>query len=412
MRKIRKLTKNQLVQALRIASKAYPMLQISTEQQIEELEAKLLKDFNQKGREWYGLFEDESLLGSMLLFDFTMNYFGKDIKARGIGFVAVEFLHKKQKVCKEMLHWYLVQSQKKQYPMAMLYAFRPDFYKKMGFGFGTKCDKYITSPDRLPRIKDEYSMQYLGEADKDAVILFYDTLYHNHHGMIRKREQDIEAMLKAQGVYHVGYKEEDKLLVLLSFRLVANDDTNQATHMKLELLFTCSTGLKAALNFLNSQADQVGRIEFSTLYPDLFYSFNDIRNLDHKQLREPAFHHVYDTGMGTMYRSLDHMALLLQRPCSLDKMRIKFSLEDDFLKGKPTEFIIEWKAGIATISKGSKHDLHLCLGVAEYSSWLMNVIDLSTLHNYGLLECSHDNRLIELDRAFYYHQKPLCLERF
>jgi len=412
VRSIKKLRKSQLIQALDIATKAYPMLQINTQQQIEELDAKLQKDFNSKKREWYGLFEDDTMLGSMLLYDYTMNYFGQDIKAMGIGFVAVDFLHKKQKVCKEMLHWYLEHSRKKQYPLAMLYAFRPDFYKKMGFGFGTKCDKYVCSPDQLPRFGENYPMQYLGEADKDDLVAFNDTLYKKHHGMIRKRDEDIEALVKSQGAYLVGYKEQGKLLTLMSFRLIANDDTNQETHMKLELLFTCATGLKAALNFLNSQADQVGPIEFSTLYPELFYSLHDIRHFDRKILRDPGFHHIYDTGMGTMYRSLNHTALLLQRPCSLDKMRIKFTVQDGFLETKPSEFIVEWKAGQASIAKGTKHDLHLSFGVAEYSSWLMNAIDLSTLYNYGLIECSDESRLSELDRAFYYQQKPLCLERF
>ena len=412
MRKIKKLSKVQLINALRIATKAYPMMQINTQQQIDELEARLQKDFNKAGREWYGLFEGDTLLGSMLLFDFCMNYYGKDIKAKGIGFVAVEFLHKKQKVCKEMLHWYLEHSLKKQFPMAMLYSFRPDFYKKMGFGFGTKCDKYVCSPDRLPSFNESYPMQYLGEADKDDVIAFYDQLYRQHHGMIRKRDKDIEAMLKSQGAYYVGYKEQGKLLSMLSFRLKADDSTNQATHMTLEFLFTCSTGLKAALKFLNSQTDQVSRIEFSTLYPDLFFSFADIRNLDNRQLREPGYHHVYDTGMGIMYRSLDHAKLLLQRPCTLDGLRIKFCLIDDFITGAAKEFIMQWRAGKASIAKGMKHDLQLSMGVAEYSSWLMNVVDFSTLHSYGLLACSDESRIGELDRAFYFQQKPLCLERF
>jgi predicted N-acetyltransferase YhbS len=412
VRKIKKLTKDQLTSALRIAAKAYPMMQVNTEQQIAELDAKLQQDFNSDGREWFGLFEDNTHLGSMLLFDFCMNYYGKDIKAKGIGFVAVEFLHKKQKVCKEMLHWYLEHSIKQQYPMAMLYSFRPDFYKKMGFGFGTKCYKYVSSPDRLPRFSDAFPMQYLGEADKDDVIAFYNALYNKHHGMIRKREKDIEAMLKSQGTYFVGYKEQGQLLSMLSFRLKADDSTNQATHMMLELLFTCPNGLKAALNFLNSQADQVSRMEFSTLYPDLFYSFGDIRNLDNRQLREPGYHHVYDTGMGIMYRSLNHAQLLLERPSMLDGMRIRFCLKDDFITGKANEFTVQWIAGKASMAKGAKHDLQLSMGVAEYSAWMMNAVDFSTLHQYGLLNCSKENLLPEIDRAFYYQQKPLCLERF
>ena len=97
MRQIRKLTKTQLRDALNIAVKAYPMMQISTDKQMEEFETRVLQDFNKNNNVWYGLFEEDKLLGSMVLYDFTMNCYGKDTKARGIGFVAVDFLQKKAK---------------------------------------------------------------------------------------------------------------------------------------------------------------------------------------------------------------------------------------------------------------------------------------------------------------------------
>ncbi len=412
MREIRKLNKTQLRDALTIAAKAYPMMQISTEQQMVDFETRILEDFNQGSREWYGLFEDDKLLGSMVLHDFTMNYFGKEIKARGIGFVAVEFLHKKQKVCKDMLHWYLETSCKQKYPLAILYAFRPDFYKKMGFGHGTMCYSYTTSPERLPHAAAELPMAYLSPADKVDVYAFYETLYRQQHGMLPRSAKDIEAMLKANGVSFAGYRENGKLSAFIAFRLKSDESTNHATHMKLEMLHTSSTGLKAALNFLNSQSDQVTQIEFSTLKPDFFYNFADIRHLDHKSLREPAFHHTCDAGMGMMYRSLNPVELVLNRPCTLDNMRIRFCLTDAFAVGCKQDFVVVWKDGKAALSKGSKHDLCLKLDVSDFSSWVLNAVELGTLHSYGLLEVSDEADITDLDRAFYYQQKPICLERF
>jgi predicted acetyltransferase len=107
MREVRKLDKGQLRDALKIIAKAYPSVGLSSEQKLEEFETRILEDFNRELRFWYGLFEDGQLLGIMVLYDFVMNYYGHELKTRGIGFVAVDFLHKKQKVCKEMLRWYL-----------------------------------------------------------------------------------------------------------------------------------------------------------------------------------------------------------------------------------------------------------------------------------------------------------------
>ena len=412
MREIRKLDRTQLREALSIASKAYPMIGINTEQQLNDFETRIAEDFEQEARTWYGLFEDEKLLGNMVLYDFVTNYYGKDIKARGIGFVAVDFLHKKQKIAKEMLTWYLNDSLKQKYPLAILYSFRPDFYKQMGYGYGTYCFNYVTAPECFPKAASKYQMEYLTLADKDAVIAFYKSLYKRYHGMIPKKDKDVEMLFKAPGVNVVGYKEKGRLTALLTFRLKADESTQQSTHMNLDLLYTTPTGLKAAMNFLNSQSDQLAEITFSTLFRDFFFNLTDIRHNDHKILKDPGFHHIHDTGMGMMYRSLNPVELVLARPCTLDNLRIRFILNDDFMNNTTKDFIIGWKAGVAKQSKGKKADIELKFDVSDFSSWVMNAIDLTTLHQNGLLQISDETYLAVLDLAFYYQQKPICLERF
>ncbi|MDD4310701.1 MAG: GNAT family N-acetyltransferase [Candidatus Cloacimonetes bacterium] len=271
MREVKKLNKEQLKAALTIAARCYPMMEANTLQKLDEIEARILKDFDSSKREWYGLFEDGVLLGNMVLYDYTVNFYGKDIKARGIGFVAVEFLHKKQKVARDMLSWYLKDSQEKKYSLALLYSFRPDFYKKMGFGYETSCYNFRTHPDRLPASKSDNPSGYIGIENLEEVTAFYAELYKANHGMIRKNPKDLENMLKAEGVNRVGCRENSKLTALMMFRLIANDSTNQTTHMKLDLLFSTPTALKTALGFLYNQADQVSEIDISTPYRDLFY---------------------------------------------------------------------------------------------------------------------------------------------
>ncbi|MDP8232608.1 MAG: GNAT family N-acetyltransferase [Candidatus Zophobacter franzmannii] len=413
MMEIKKLTKNQIGRMLGLASKAYPMVDLRTPEQFKAFEARILPDF--KGttfREWYGLFEGFQLLGSMAIYDFTVNYYGKKLKGSGIGFVAVDLLHKKQKICKEMLQWYLMHSIEKKYPLAMLYSFRPDFYKKMGFGYGTSCFSYVTDPTRFSKSDQQYQMEYLTMGDKDEVIGFYKVLYQNNHGMIPKRIDEIESMFDAPGLTVVGYREKGRLHALLYFGMKADNSTNETTHMRIEILFTNSTGLKAALSFLNSQSDQVSKIEFTTPFKHFYYNLKDIRALDGKLLCEPAFHHTFDHGMGIMYRSLNPIKLLLMKPCTLDKLRIRFLITDTFVDATESDFIITWKDGKAIRSKGKSYDLEMKMDVSDFSSWVMNAIDLATLHQYGLVELSDDSYLQTLNQAFYYHQEPICLQRF
>ena len=412
MREIKQLTKNQVHDVLVIASKAYPMLEMTSEKKIADFEKRILEGFDSSNREWYGLFEDGKLLGSMVLYDFKINYFGADIKGCGIGFVAVDFLHKKQKICKEMLQYYLQLSKKRKYPLAMLYSFRPDFYKKMGFGYGTFCHNYVTHPQRLPRAEKHYQFRYLGLDDKNKVNEFYGSLYKKHHGMVEKSKTEIEAYLKTPGYHIAGYEENDKLLALLTFTLHDVKGTNETSRMKLEMLYTNSTGLKASLNFLHSQSDQVTEIAFSTPFKNFFFNMTDIRHMDKRVLREPGFHHTHDTGMGIMYRSLDPVKLIMNRPVELDNMKIRFILTDSFMTDSKQDFIINWKQNKAIRSKGKRYDLEIKMDVSDFTSWIMNAIDLSTLFDYGLVELSDDSMLNKINRAFYYQQQPICLQRF
>ncbi len=412
MREVRKLEKNQLKDALSIAAKAYPMMGLTSELKLQEFETRILEDFNQESGTWYGLFEDSILLGCMILYDFVINYYGHEIKAKGIGAVAVEFLHKKQKVCKELLHWYLEYSLKQKYPLAMLYAFKPEFYYKMGFGYGTTCYNYVTKPNLIPKSNENYKMDYLNQSDVDDILAFYHEIYQGIHGMTPRKEKNIAALLKTPGLYFVCYREQEKLTALLVFRLISNDSTNNETDMELDLLFTTPIGLKAAMNFLNSQSDQVRQISISTLYKDFFYNFADIRHIDHKVLKQPGYHHTYDAGMGIMYRSLNSIELITKRPSTLDNIKIRFILNDSFVEDCPKDFVMEWKAGKASLSKSKKYDLELKFDVSDFSSWILNAIDITTLYQYGLVEISDKKYIPFLEQAFYYQQKPTCLERF
>ena len=91
---------------------------------------------------FYGLYEDGHLLGGMKFYDFQMKLLSTTTLAGGVGLVATSLTNKKQGVCKDMITFFLEHYRKKGAPIALLHAFRPDFYRKMGFGFGVKNNQY------------------------------------------------------------------------------------------------------------------------------------------------------------------------------------------------------------------------------------------------------------------------------
>lgn len=150
MRVIRLLEESDLDEFNRIMIDAYPGFGVATLQEQRRFYQQTLVMRAEPNVHFYGLFEDGQLLGGMRLHDFTMNMRGILMPVGGLGGVAVDLRRKKEKAARDMVHFFLEHYTGKT-GLTALYPFRPDFYRKMGFGYGTKISQYAIKPDSLPR---------------------------------------------------------------------------------------------------------------------------------------------------------------------------------------------------------------------------------------------------------------------
>ncbi|MDQ2996427.1 MAG: GNAT family N-acetyltransferase [Chloroflexota bacterium] len=68
-----------------IGADAYPGTKVVTEEDRLKLQQQLAARAEQSTVEFYGLFDDQQLLGGMQLHDFTINMFGTMIATGGVG---------------------------------------------------------------------------------------------------------------------------------------------------------------------------------------------------------------------------------------------------------------------------------------------------------------------------------------
>ncbi len=172
---IRKLNDDDLANYVDIAARAYPGFDLFG----EEAQEQVLKRFVATQHEnptvdYYGLFRDGELVGGMRLHDFRMQMFETRIPAGGLGMVAVHLAHKKEKVAKELMTFFLDWCREHEAYLAVLYPFRPDFYKRMGFGLGSQIHQYRLRPDSFPKGSSKSRVALLGEADREAAAACYD----------------------------------------------------------------------------------------------------------------------------------------------------------------------------------------------------------------------------------------------
>jgi len=182
---IRKLSEDELRLLSDIQANAYPAFKVNSEEEREKMAQRFIKISQEEPTtHFYGMFLDNVLVGGMRLFDFKMRFLSTKIKTGGVGMVGVDLYHKKQKVCKSMITYFLEHYKNSGAPMAALYPFRPDFYKKMGFGFGTKMNQYKIKPQNLPSKGSQMQAAPLAQEDKELLLECYNKYVDKTHGIL------------------------------------------------------------------------------------------------------------------------------------------------------------------------------------------------------------------------------------
>jgi predicted acetyltransferase len=146
MRTIREIEEGELDEFVRISAEAYPGIKLNTNEERQRFRERIIQRLAYDDVTLWGLFEANELLGVMRLYDFTMKLHSIRTLIGGVGGVAVDLRHKKEKIAAELIRFFLHHYREKGACLTELYPFRPDFYKQMGYGFGTKMNHY--SPEQ------------------------------------------------------------------------------------------------------------------------------------------------------------------------------------------------------------------------------------------------------------------------
>ena len=106
---IRKLGGEQeFTKFVNIVSKAYPGVMGNSVQEKQNLkELFMTKQEHDPAIDYYGLFRDDKLIGGMRVHYYEMNLYSKMIPIGGVGLVAVDLLHKKERVAKALINRFL-----------------------------------------------------------------------------------------------------------------------------------------------------------------------------------------------------------------------------------------------------------------------------------------------------------------
>ncbi|MHA1332392.1 MAG: GNAT family N-acetyltransferase, partial [Candidatus Hodarchaeales archaeon] len=197
---IRKLADNDFEDFARIVKSAYPALfpdNFTSEDQQEWIER--MKCYNKDINDinYYGYFQNGKLLGGMAFFDFMMNFHGIKSKVGGVGLVCVDLLHRKEHIGKKMIQFFHEHYYNRDFPLTALYPFFSGFYKKMGYGIGTKYNQYSFKPKNLPKKSTKNHLLFLNEEHLSPLTQFFNKYVDKTHGMIYRNEKSFNRLLNS-----------------------------------------------------------------------------------------------------------------------------------------------------------------------------------------------------------------------
>jgi predicted acetyltransferase len=417
MRQMRRLASTADFAAMvAIGADAYPGTKVVTEEDRLKLQQQLAARAEQPNNEFYGLFDEQQMLGGMQLHDFTINMFGTMIAAGGVGYVAVDLLHKKEAVAKELLTFFVRRCRERDQPLAMLYPFRPDFYKKMGFCYGTKISQYRVRPASLPRGPSKARVRRLAASDAPQLAACYNRFCAARHGLLARAEADVQASFGNAENKIIGFESNGRIEGYLSFSFKPNrsDSFLRNDIVIRELVYEHAEALAELLTFLNTQADQIDYI-FFTLHDESFHHLLfDPRNGTDNPIA--ALYQESNTqGVGIMYRVVNLRALferLADHDFGGQTCKLKFTIDDSFLPENGGELVVHFLNGRATVQEGGDHDIAIQLEIAELSSLLMGVVSFTALQRYSLATISDASAIGTVNRLFLAEEKPICMTLF
>ncbi len=415
---IRLLSVESITDFADIAINAYPGFKIATEEARQQLIERLVNvQTTVPIRHLYGLYRDDNLLGGMQLYDFKMNMLGAQIAVGGVGMVAVDLLHKKEHVAKELLTFFLKYYREQGAAMALLYPFRPDFYYAMHFGYGLKINQYRLRPDAL-RTGNKSKVRFLTLEDKDRVMDCYNRYQVSTHGMIVRHSLEWDHILKNLGLEKrlVGCVHEGLVTgyMLFGFKARAAESPLHNDIVIHEFVYTSREALAALLGFLHRQTDQVDRIVLTTHDTAFHHLLLDPRN-ECETLIPSVYHESNVQGVGLMYRIINVpglFAALSAHDFNEQTCRLKITVHDTFFPENAGSTLVYFEHGQATLPPKGNYDVEIMLNVAELSSLLIGVIDFTQLYAYNLAEISDTTYLQTVTRLFSVERPPVCLTAF
>ena len=402
---------------LDVAINAYPGMGIRSEDDRKRFHKNVLRREEDPRVSTWGLYRNGKLLGGLRLFDFVMNLFGTMVPVGGGGFLSVDLEHKKVHVARDLMTFFINRYRENGSPMAILYPFRPDFYRKMGFGYGVKFHEFRVRPHHLPDSPLRSQVRLLTKDNIQAVKRCHQRVAAATFGMIEEKH-DVSWELMFDFPPNTKYAcfvdgREVRGYLTFTFESAAPGDFLRNNIKVKRIVCNDPQALAGLLAFLRSQADQIDCIILDLPEENFHFLPLDPRSRDH--MFAPVYHETNISGVGLMYKIIDlpaMFAVLADHSFGDQSCTVKLKIADSFTPANQRSYTVRFENGRPQLLPCGKADVAIAMDIAEFSSMLMGAISFRELYRYSLAEISDEAWVSRINRLFATESKPVCWTDF
>lgn len=357
----------------------------------------------------YGFYKENELLGAMILTDYTMNLHSTKTLVGGLRGISVDLMHKKEKLAMSLVSFACSHYKERGSCILALYPFRTDFYKKMGFGYGTILKEYKVRPEYIPNYKSKDHLEYYdNENQKEAILDCYQRFADNNHGMFDK-SGDYAFNLFSDEKRIISYKKNEKIegYINFSFKTVEHYKSYLIVN---EFIYETKEAFSELCTFLHTQADQCEYIIIQSQDEYLHYNFSNPAT----GTRSPFNSQYIDfsvSSVGMMYRIIDvkrYFEVLKLKNFNNQTCKLKISISDSFFKPNNGSTIVSFIDGHVEIGIEEDYEVEIFLDISDFSSIAVGSVSFKTLLRYGLVSISDIKFADTVERIFNTREKPIC----
>lgn len=342
---------------------------------------------------FFGAYDEGIYKGLIVGADTSFNFRGIKLTGLELDHLHIEPLYRKQGVSKFLIKEFQKFAINSGFHMINVGPFSTEFYRNMGYGFGSKVMTLKTKPERFQFYKDSTNIleYYDGKKYKDQLESFIREKRVSYHGGFNYKENSLKDKFEKMC-------DKNRIVVVAVVDGNVHGVINYEAAGKIiieDIFFDRPEAIKALSSYMHSLKGNIEGITIENAYPAILAICNEP---EHIELREESMVKVININK--------FIKEIKQVDFNVEGMAIDIKLHDT-LNGNYETFSLSTDNGKIGIVKESNSQIKIEMELSDFTTMLFSQQTFRTYFEVGLAKINEEKYVDSVNKLFSYDSVPL-----